>query len=210
MYLNTEKGNTNIDNQFDNKNFNFKNIDFSKMKLPLIIAGIVLLIIVAIIIFISFKNKTEYFITLEGAEEISIYQGDSFVEPGYSGRDNKNNDLTSSIIVDNQVDSQTIGTYEIIYKLNNTTKKRIVNVVEKGVGNIFIYLLGDDPIILNVGDTYTEPGYNATDSIDSNITDKVQVTDNIDTTKIGTYQVVYTVTNSSGITTSKARKVIVK
>ena len=210
MYLNTERGNTNIDNQFDNKNFNFKNIDFSKMKLPLIIAGIVLLIIVAIIIFISFKNKTEYFITLEGAEEISIYQGDSFVEPGYSGRDNKNNDLTSSIIVDNQVDSQTIGTYEIIYKLNNTTKKRIVNVVEKGVGNIFIYLLGEDPVILNVGDTYTEPGYNATDSIDSNITDKVQVTNNIDTSQIGTYQVVYTVTNSSGITTSKARKVIVK
>lgn len=210
MYLNTERGNTNIDNQFDNKKFNFKNIDFSKMKLPLIIAGIVLLIIIAIIIFISFKNKTKYFIILEGSEEISIYQGDSFIEPGYSGRDNKNNDLTSSIVVDNQVDSQTIGTYEIIYKLNNTTKKRIVNVVEKGVGNIFIYLLGDDPVILKVGDTYTEPGYNATDSIDSNITDKVQVTDNIDTTKIGTYQVVYTVTNSSGITTSKARKVIVK
>lgn len=210
MYLNTERGNTNIDNQFDNKNFNFKNIDFSKMKLPLIIAGIVLLIIIAIIIFISFKNKTKYFITLEGAEEISIYQGDSFIEPGYSGRDNKNNDLTDNIVVDNQVDSQTIGTYEIIYKLNDTTKKRIVNVIEKGVGNIFIYLLGEDPIILNVGDTYTEPGYSATDSIDSNITDKVQVTDNIDTSKIGTYEVVYTVTNSSGITTSKVRKVVVK
>lgn len=210
MYLNTERGNTNIDNQFDDKKFDFKNIDFSKMKLPLIIAGIVLLIIIAIIIFISFKNKTKYFIILDGAEEISIYQGDSFIEPGYSGRDNKNNDLTDNIVVDNQVDSQTIGTYEIIYKLNDTTKKRIVNVVEKGVGNIFIYLLGEDPIILNVGDTYTEPGYNATDSIDSNITDKVQVTNNIDTSKIGTYEVVYTVTNSSGITTSKVRKVVVK
>ena len=63
---------------------------------------------------------------------------------------------------------------------------------------------------MNVGDTYNEPGYNATDSIDSNITDKVQVTNNIDTSKIGTYQVVYTVTNSSGITSSKTRKVVVK
>lgn len=205
MYLNTERGNTNIDNQFKRKS----SLKIKKNKFTLFYILLILLII-GIAIYFIVANRTRYFIILEGTEEISIYQGDIFVDPGYSGRDNKNNDLTSSIIVDNRVDSQTIGTYEIIYKLNNTTKKRIVNVVEKGIGNIFIYLIGDDPIILNVGDTYNEPGYNATDSIDSNITDKVQVTNNIDTSKIGTYQVVYTVTNSSGITSSKTRKVVVK
>ena len=205
MYLNTERGNTNIDNQFKRKS----SLKIKKNKFTLFYILLILLII-GIAIYFIVANRTKYFIILEGTEEISIYQGDIFVDPGYSGRDNKNNDLTSSIIVDNRVDSQTIGTYEVIYKLNNTTKKRIVNVVEKGIGNIFIYLIGDNPIILNVGDTYNEPGYNATDSIDSNITDKVQVTNNIDTSKIGTYQVVYTVTNSSGITSSKTRKVVVK
>ena len=205
MYLNTERGNTNIDNQFKRKS----SLKIKKNKFTLFYILLILLII-GIAIYFIVANRTRYFIILEGTEEISIYQGDIFVDPGYSGRDNKNNDLTSSIIVDNRVDSQTIGTYEVIYKLNNTTKKRIVNVVEKGIGNIFIYLIGDNPIILNVGDTYKEPGYNATDSIDSNITDKVQVTNNIDTSKIGTYQVVYTVTNSSGITSSKTRKVVVK
>lgn len=205
MYLNTERGNTNIDNQFKRKS----SLKIKKNKFTLFYILLILLII-GIAIYFIVANRTRYFIILEGTEEISIYQGDIFVDPGYSGRDNKNNDLTSSIIVDNRVDSQTIGTYEVIYKLNNTTKKRIVNVVEKGIGNIFIYLIGDNPIILNVGDTYNEPGYNATDSIDSNITDKVQVTNNIDTSKIGTYQVVYTVTNSSGITSSKTRKVVVK
>lgn len=210
MYLNTQKGNTNIDNQFNKKQFNIKKLDFSKLKLPLIIGGFILLLLIIIIIFFSSRNKTRYFITLEGEESISIYQGDNYIEPGYSGRDNKNNDLTNDIVVEDQVDSQKIGTYEIIYKLHNTTKKRTINVVEKGIGKTSIYLKGEYDVVLSVGGTYNESGYIAVDSLDGDITDQVKITNNINTQKAGTYRVVYTITNSSGITTSKTRTVIVK
>ena len=49
MYLNVEKGNTNIDNQFNKNKFNFSKIDFSKMKIPLIISGVVLLILIILL-----------------------------------------------------------------------------------------------------------------------------------------------------------------
>lgn len=206
MYLNTEKGNTNIDNQFNGK----KEIDFSKLKLPLIVGGITLVIIIGVAIFLFLRNKVRYFITLEGDSNIKMYQGDTYVELGYSGFDNKKNDLTNNVIVNSQVDTSVVGTYEITYELGKTVKKRTITIVEKGIGNTFIHLTGKDPITLSVGSTYQEPGYKAIDSIDSDITSKVEVSNNVDTSKPGIYKVTYTVTNSSGVSTSKIRTVIVK
>lgn len=210
MYLNTKKGNTNIDSQFNAKKFSLKDIDPSKKKIIFIALGIIIAIILILIVATSLKNKTNYFIDLKGEETMSIYQGDTFVEPGYTGRDNKGNDLTSTITVDNTIDSSKAGTYTVTYKLKNITKTRTVNVVEKGTGYTSFYLKGDETLTLSVGSTYEEPGYIAIDSIDSDITSKVQVSSNLDTNKKGYYRIVYTVTNSTGITTNKTRTIIVK
>ncbi len=211
MYLNTEKGNTNIDSQFNNnKKFSFKDLDPSKLKTLIIALGVLVAIAIVIIVVMNLVNKTNYFIDLEGEENMSIYQGDTFVDPGYTGRDNKGNDLTNIITVDNPVDSSKTGTYEVTYKLKNVTKKRTVTVIEKGTGYTSFYLKGDENLTLNVGATYEEPGYIAIDSIDSDITSKVEVNSNLDTSKKGAYRIIYTVTNSFGITTSKTRTIIVK
>lgn len=207
MYLNHEKGNTNIDNQFK-KN---KKVKFNNIKKPMIIGGIVFAVVLIIgLIVIFMMNKTRYFITLDGGENIRIYQGTNYQEPGYKGFDNKQNDLTNQIIVYNNVNSSVIGTYTITYKLNKTVKTRTVEVVEKGVGTTYIHLYGDNPVYLNIGESYQEPGYKVIDSIDSDITNKVVVSNNIDTSKKGVYRVTYTVTNSSGITTTNTRVVIVR
>ncbi|MBQ8219232.1 MAG: DUF5011 domain-containing protein [Bacilli bacterium] len=207
MYLNHEKGNTNIDNQFKkNRKLKFKNI-----KKPLII-GIVSLVVIATIVLgiIFFINRTKYFITLQGEEYIKIYQGTTYQEPGYNGFDNKQNNLTDEVIVLNNINSSLVGTYTITYKLKRTVKTRTVEVVQKGVGTTYIHLYGDDPLYLPLGSSYQELGYKAIDSIDSDITNDVKVTSNLDSSKTGVYRVVYSVTNSSGITTSKTRTVIVK
>ncbi len=206
MYLNTERGNTNIDNQFK-KGFS---INLSKLKLPLIIGGVVLALIIIIMVIVIFANRTKYFITLEGEEKITIYQGTTYYELGYEGFDNKQNDLTSEVTVENNIDTNTVGTYEIIYRLKDTVKKRTITVIERGVGNTTIYLKGEEHLSLSVGSAYNEPGYIAIDSLDSDITNKVTVTNNVDTSKEGTYTVIYTVVNSSGVTTTKTRYVIVK
>lgn len=59
-----------------------------------------------------------------------------------------------------------------------------------------ITLTGSD-IELKLGEEYTELGYSAIDNIDGDITSNVVVSSNFDKNKIGTYEVVYSVSDSS-------------
>lgn len=69
-------------------------------------------------------------------------------------------------------------------------------------------LNGDDFIKLSVGDTYTEPGYTATEG-ENNITDKVVVSGTVDTTTPGFYNLTYSVANTDGFSVSDTRQVMV-
>ena len=209
MYLNTQKENTNIDNQFKSR----KKFDLSKMKIPLIISIVVLVLLITIIVgVIALKNATKYFLTLEGDENIKLYAGTAYVEPGYTGFDNKKNNFTSEVEVTTNLDLNKVGEYQIVYKFKNVTKTRNITVVEKSANSptTTIYLIGDEELTLPLGGTYEEKGYNAIDTVDSDITNKVKVYSNINANKAGEYYVVYTVTNSQGITTTNMRKVTVK
>jgi len=211
MYFNDKKENTNIDNEFNNKKkFNF---NFNKFKLPLIIIGIIILLVGMILIFISLNNGKEkekkYYIFLTGEDTITIYKGDVYNEPGYSATDNLHNDLTNDVVIDNQVDTNTIGNYQITYTLNGVIKTRYVNVIKKPIGATLLYLKGSLNIYLKVGEKYIEPGYVAIDTVDSSLVDKVKINNQVDTSKAGTYRIIYSVVNSSGVTTSAIRTVIV-
>jgi len=67
-----------------------------------------------------------------------------------------------------------------------------------------IELVGDERITLTIGSTYIEPGYNAYDRNNNDVSSQVKITSNVDTSKIGEYEVVYTI---DGIT--KVRYIIV-
>ncbi len=62
---------------------------------------------------------------------------------------------------------------------------------------------------VRVGSKYVEPGYTAHDSLEGDLTSKVKVKNNIDTSKSGEYRVEYSVTDTAGNTTKMARKVVV-
>jgi len=211
MYFNDKKENTNIDNEFNNKKK--ITLNFNKFKLPLIIIGIIILLVGMILIFISLNNGKEkekkYYIFLTGEDTITIYKGDVYNEPGYSATDNLHNDLTNDVVIDNQVDTNTIGNYQITYTLNGVIKTRYVNVIKKPVGATLLYLKGSLNIYLKVGEKYIEPGYVAIDTVDSSLVDKVKINNQVDTSKAGTYRIIYSVVNSSGVTTSAIRTVIV-
>lgn len=206
MYFNNQKEDTNIDNQFkqSNKKFNFKN----KLMLFSIIGGILLISLIILIISLI-NNRTRYSIELYGDETLTIYVGSAYNEQGYIGYDNKNNNMTSYITIDSNLDTSTIGEYQITYKLNNTKKVRTVKVVDKPIGYTTLYLEGELTVYLKVGETYHEPGYSVIDTVDSDLTDKVTVSGQVDTQNIGTYKLIYSVTNSSGVTTSNVRTIIV-
>ena len=205
MYFNTNVNGTNIDKEFNKE----EKFNFDKYKKYIFIGlGCILLILGLIFILIG-RKKISYYIDLSGNREITIYEGDAYIEPGYTARDSKGNDLTDKVVVNNMIDISTIGTYEIIYTLNNTEVKRIINVLEKPTGATIMYLKGSTTIYLKVGDTYKEPGYKVIDSVDGNLGDKVTVTGRVDTSKVGTYKLIYSVTNNSGVTTSKQRVIVV-
>lgn len=58
-------------------------------------------------------------------------------------------------------------------------------------------LIGNNIINIKMNETYIEPGYKASDSIDGDITGKVKITNNIDYNTPGTYEIIYEVVNSS-------------
>ncbi|MCF6245129.1 MAG: BspA family leucine-rich repeat surface protein [Sulfurovum sp.] len=59
-------------------------------------------------------------------------------------------------------------------------------------------LLGDNPISLAVGDTYTDAGATATDDRDGDLSSKIVTISTVDTSKSGTYTVTYDVSDTSG------------
>lgn len=63
---------------------------------------------------------------------------------------------------------------------------------EEASERVTLNLLGDLVVNLKVGEKYIEPGYNATSDLKGDITDYVKVTGEVDTSKTGTYRLIYT------------------
>lgn len=111
------------------------------------------------------------------------------------------------------VDITKLGDYDITFETHekyaiNTKKKVKVHVIDEE--KPIITLKGENEIIINYKDEYKEDGYIATDNYDGDITDKVIIENNIDNTKLGNYEVIYKVKDSSNNETIVKRKVIVK
>lgn len=69
-----------------------------------------------------------------------------------------------------------------------------------------IKLNGELNINIFLNDKYNEPGYTATDNIDGDLTDKVNIIDNIKN-EVGTYEIIYKVTDSSNNIDVKRRTI---
>ena len=70
-------------------------------------------------------------------------------------------------------------------------------------------LLGNNPIEFTQGETFADPGVEAVDDIDGDLTDSIKITDDIDMKVPGEYEVNYEIADSSGNITTETRKVIV-
>lgn len=73
-----------------------------------------------------------------------------------------------------------------------------------------IILEGDNPLVVTVGRQFADPGYEAKDSMDEDLTQYVAVEGEVDWLTPGEYQISYTVSDSSENTTSVTRTVIVE
>ncbi len=89
-------------------------------------------------------------ITLKGNSTINLRKGDEYVDAGATASDSCDGDLTKKIKTDNKVNTSEVGSYEVVYIVqdnngNKTIKTRKVVVSEETIeGNGTIYLTFDD------------------------------------------------------------------
>src|SRR5690625_310753 len=144
-------------------------------------------------------DQTAPELTLRNGKTVNLLYGEEFDDPGYKVRDNLAQDL--EVEVTGKVDHLQVGSYDITYSVtdhagNETIVTRTVNVNDKE--QPVITLNGDNPLTLEIGTDYKEPGATAEDNVDGNITDKITITGEVDTNKPGTYYLYYNVSDDSG------------
>ncbi len=75
---------------------------------------------------------------------------------------------------------------------------------------LLLELKGKKIITININEKFFDPGFKAFDTIDGDLTNKVKIINNINTSKEGNYQITYKVKNSKGISKEAYRFVKVK
>ncbi|MCL1873726.1 MAG: DUF5011 domain-containing protein, partial [Clostridiales bacterium] len=161
------------------------------------------------------QYNTPPVITLKGMENITIEEGNTYIEPGYTATDCLGVDITVQVIVSGSVNTSVPGNYTITYKVtdagdNTTSVTRTVTVTEiiPVLSPPALNLIGANPIILHLGGSaYIEQGALAYDDADGNISGLVQITGGPDTNHSGTYTVTYRVVNSAGLEAVATRQV---
>lgn len=155
-----------------------------------------LLIIIAIFLVTFFSMNFLFNIILIGDKDIYLNVNSSYFENGYKatffGKKLK-------VDVKNNIDNTSLGDYKVTYTANllNFKKSVIRNIHVVDNEKPVITLNGDNIIYLNKDSKYEEPGYEITDNYDKDINSKIKVTNNIDETKAGKYEVVYEAIDSS-------------
>ena len=126
-------------------------------------------------------------------EELSFCKNGKVGQGKYHATDNYDGDLTESVKLSIEGDKSYL---EVIDSSGN--KESIeVNALEFSSDPV-ITLNGDANMTLYVGSTYNEKGATASDICDGDLTDKIEISGSVDTSKKGTYTITYNVTNSDG------------
>ena len=101
----------------------------------------------------------------------------------------------------NPVDTAVVGVYTVTYNVTDANANaavevtRTVNVVDTTVP--VITLLGDAPVTIEVGSTYTDAGATALDNYDGDLTSSIVTVSPVDTAVVGVYTVTYNVTDAN-------------
>lgn len=168
------------------------------MKVNQLIFLILILVVIISILYEEHGLK----IVLNGNKIITLNVNDEYSELGYKIYKN-NLQINGNVKIISNIDTSKIGIYKIRYVLENKIiKTRFVRVVDNEAP--VITLRGFSEVNIILGNTYEEEGYSALDNYDGDITSKVKISTNIDK-KIGKYEIKYTISDSSGNTSTISR-----
>ncbi|MCH9740288.1 MAG: DUF5011 domain-containing protein, partial [Epsilonproteobacteria bacterium] len=165
-------------------------------------------------------------VILNGDANVSVTVGGTYTELNATVTDNVDTNLTA--VITGTVNTSTIGTYVLTYTAtdsagNEGNATRTVNVIAPIVDTIApeITVLGELHVSLDINESYTDAGATAIDNIDGNITNNIitilyfipegaldyYLVNEIDTSLVGVYVVIYGVADAAGNTTEEIRAV---
>lgn len=190
----------------------FKNI-FCKHKWKWLILLIVVILVLAYFLYqtVYLDSVSKIQFKLLGESDITLDVFSEYKELG-SKATFRNQDITKKVSVEGSVDTSKVGTYSLVYTIEHKKKKsklkRTVTVADTVVPEIT--LLGESKYSIYVGNSFNDPGVQAIDNYDGDISPNVTVDSKLDTNVAGTYTITYTVSDSSGNSSSVSREVEVK
>lgn len=150
--------------------------------------------------------------TISFADDLHLHLGQkSFsLMDGVSAHDVKDGDLTNKVVYGSTVDVNTEGTYQVTYQVTDSAGHKTSATRDVVVTN-------DAPVIHVSGNNQTEVGHafdplqgvTADDYQDGDLTTEIKVAGDVDTSKLGDYELIYTVTDKNGAVTTLKRSVTV-
>ncbi len=153
-------------------------------------------------------------ITITGANPINVKKDSVYADLGATATDNKDGNITANIRTSGTVNTSIIGTYYISYAVNDKAGNmdsvtRTINVVGLDVTKPVISITGKIQDTLMQGKSYVDAGATALDNIDGNITGKITKVSTLDSSKLGTYTITYSVSDLANNTASAVRTIVV-
>ena len=142
-------------------------------------------------------------IVLNGNENISICPNLEYIEEGYNATDNYDGDITD------KVKKEVYDTY-IEYKVKDSSNNKFSikrNIIKEDKESPIITLNGYSTYKITLGSNFSDKGYSASDNCDGDISSNVEVINNLNTNKLGIYDIIYKVKDISGNEAIVTRKV---
>ena len=116
----------------------------------------------------------------------------SYEEEGYSAYDFYDGDVTDQV---ESEEAEGFVTYTVTDS-NGNTATVLREIIYKDVVPPEITLAGESEMTWEAGKEFEEPGYTASDDCDGDITDRVTIAGEVDTAKLGSYELTYEVRDS--------------
>lgn len=155
-------------------------------------------------------------INLIDSSSITFECGEVFVDPGFTATDACSGDLTSSVTIGGDtVDTSVAGasytiTYDVTDAASNNAAQvtRTVNIVDNAAP--VITLSGANPLFVDCGAAFTDPGAVAVDACEGDVAVASDAGDAVDPDKRGAYVITYTAQDSRGQQALLTRDVVVR
>ena len=155
----------------------------------------------------TYEYKTKNTPPVITAKDKEIIQGKDYNElEGVTATDQEDGNLTSSIkVINNTVDKNIPGVYEITYKVTDKNNAEVTKTIKVTVIKDESPVINATDKVIRVGKEFNElEGISATDKEDGDITKNIKVIKNTtNINEIGTYEITYQVTDSYNNTATK-------